>query len=375
MSRSLTITFCCNTAFAIANFRAGVIRTLIQQGHRVVVVAPDDGVYMGVLRDMGAECIAWSLSGRSTQPLREWSALNELTVIYRKVKPDLAFNYTIKSVIYGAIAARRTGVPTVSVITGLGYVFLNRGWVSSIARALYARTLRWSREVWFLNADDEETFRSIGLVEGTRVRRLPGEGVDMAHFALQPLPGSLAAGRTFLMIGRLLRDKGVLEFIEAARRVRKACPTARFQLLGAADDENPTAISRKQVDEWVAEGVVEYLGVVRDVRPSIAAADCVVLPSYREGAPRSLLEAASMGRPLVATNVPGCRDVVLPEVSGFLCEARNAQSLADAMLHAATMADEAFTAMGLQGRAHVAKTFDERVVVRSYLSTIDRLVP
>jgi glycosyltransferase involved in cell wall biosynthesis len=375
MNRRLTITLCCNTAFAIANFRAGVIRTLIEQGHRVVVIAPDDGVYMGVLRGMGAECEPWSLSGRSTQPWREWAALNELTAIYRRVKTDLAFNYTIKSVIYGAIAARRTGVPSVSVITGLGYVFLNRGWVSTVARALYARTLRWSKEVWFLNADDEETFRSLRLVNDTPVRRLPGEGVDMSHFALQPLPGRQATGRTFLMIGRLLRDKGVLEFVEAARMVRQTCPNARFQLLGAADDENPTAISRQQVDAWVAEGVVEYLGVVRDVRPSIAAADCVVLPSYREGAPRSLLEAASMGRPLVATDVPGCRDVVVPDASGLLCEARSAPALARSLIDMAKLDDQSFSAMGQRGRQHVAACFDERVVVQTYLSTIERLVP
>lgn len=373
MTRPLTIALCCNTAFAIANFRAGVIESLITAGHRVVVVAPEDTVYMPALREMGAECIPWSLSGRSTQPWRELMAVKELTGIYRKLRPDLAFHYTIKSVIYGAIASRRTGVPCVSVITGLGYVFLNRGWVSRIAQALYARTLRWSKEVWFLNADDEETFRRLHLVEGLAVQRLPGEGVNMQHFAAPARAAGAGASRTFLMIARLLRDKGVVEYVEAARIVRKSCPSARFQLLGAAGDDNPTAVSREQLDAWVAEGVVEYLGVVRDVRPNIVAADCVVLPSYREGAPRSLLEAASMGRALVATDVPGCRNVVVEQQSGLLCKPRDAQDLADKLLTIARLSDEALAVMGQQGQLHVAKHFDERAVVQLYLSAIERL--
>jgi glycosyltransferase involved in cell wall biosynthesis len=372
MPRPLTIALCCNTAFAIANFRAGVIKSLISAGHRVAVVAPDDAVYMAVLKAMGAECIPWSLSGRSTQPLHELAAVNELTTIYRRLRPDLAFHYTIKSVIYGAIASRRTGVPCVSVITGLGYVFLNSGWVSRIARALYARTLRWSKEVWFLNAEDEDTFRRLRLIEGLCVRRLPGEGVDMSHFAEPARTAGSGASRVFLMIARLLRDKGVVEYVEAARIVRKAYPSARFQLLGAAGDDNPTAISRKQVDAWVTEGVVEYLGTVRDVRPSITEADCVVLPSYREGAPRSLLEAASMSRPLVATDVPGCRDVVLPS-SGMLCKPRNARDLADKLLAIAKLSDDALAAMGQHGRKHVAERFDERAVVDVYHATLARL--
>jgi glycosyltransferase involved in cell wall biosynthesis len=368
----LTVAFCCNTAFAIANFRGGVIRALVRQGHRVVVVAPEDS-YVATLRDLGAEFVPWKVTGRGCDPLAEGRALRDLVRIYRALRPDLAFHFTIKSVIYGAVAGRLSNVPVISVITGLGYVFLNENGVSAITRTLYRLTLGWSREVWFLNDDDRETFQRIGLLRGAPVRVLPGEGIDVRHFAPAPLPCAEAGGKTFLMVGRLLRDKGVMEFVEAARLVRRDLPGTRFQLLGAADADNPSAISGRQVDAWVAEGWVEYLGVALDVRPVIAGADCVVLPSYREGVPRTLLEAASMGRPLVATDVPGCRDVVLPGESGLLCRARDAQDLAKQMRTIASMGPSALEAFGRRGRQLVTERFDEEVVREIYFEAISSL--
>jgi glycosyltransferase involved in cell wall biosynthesis len=376
MKRRLTIAVCSNTAFSLFNFRAGLIKALIAEGHRVVAVAPEQAPYVDKLRQLGAEFIPWSLSGRSTNPGEETRALLRLVGIYRYLRPDIAFHYTIKAVIYGAIASARGGFPCVSVITGLGYVFLNSGWSSRIARALYRFTLKRSAEVWFLNTDDCATFQQLQLVNGVKTLNLPGEGVDMQYFAAAPLPsrGSESPERTFLMVARLLRDKGVLELVEAARRLRYVVPGIRFQLLGAADDENPTAISRVQVDEWVAEGVVEYLGVASDVRPFVARAHCIVLPSYREGVPRTLLEAAAMERPVVATDVPGCRDVVVPQKSGLLCRPRDATDLAEKIMAVARMDDASLMAMGRFGRQHVAAHFDERIVIDAYLSAIDRLI-
>jgi glycosyltransferase involved in cell wall biosynthesis len=175
----------------------------------------------------------------------------------------------------------------------------------------------------------------------------------------------------FLMIARLLRDKGVLEFVEAARRVKVRHPQARFQLLGAAGSENRSAIDRPTVDVWVAQGVVEYLGTTTDVRPAIAAASCVVLPSYREGAPRTLIEAAAMARPLIATDVPGCRAVVDRDVSGFLCDLRSAESLALAMERFLSLSPEAQQAMGAAGRAKMEREFDQTLVVAAYRAALD----
>ena len=375
MPGPLTIVFCANSAFGIANFRGGVIRALVGRGHKVVVVAPDDPWHVDTLRGIGATFVPWAISGQGTGVLGELSAIRRLISIYREVRPDLAFHFTIKAVIYGAIAARICAVPFVPVITGLGYVFLNENAISKVARALYAWTLRWAREVWFLNADDRSTFERLRLIEGVPIRLLPGEGIDTKHFAAVPLPmsGRPAGAITFLMIARLLKDKGVLEFIEAAKQVLRAYPAARFQLLGPAGSANPSAISRSDIDRLTADGCVEYLGEVGDVRPAIAAADCIVLPSYREGAPRALLEAASMGRAIVASDVPGCRDVLVDGVSGVLCRPRDSGSLADSMSSVARLGSDGVNEMGRRGRQWMIDHFDEAIVINHYLTAIERL--
>ena len=368
----LTIVFCCNTAFGILNFRAGVIRALLACGHRVVVVAPPDP-YAERLRSLGVEYIEWALAGSSMRLSTELRAVRALMRIYRDVRPDLAFHFTIKAVIYGAIAARWTHVPFITVVTGLGYVFLNENWASKFSRALYRLTLGHSLEVWFLNKDDRATFEAHGLLDSSEGRILPGEGVDMTHFAPVPDAPAAASPCTFLMIGRLLRDKGVYEYVEAARLVHAVRPDVRFVLVGPADSANPTAIGIEQVRRWGSEGLVRYLGAVDDVRPVIAASTCVVLPSYREGTPRCLLEAASMERPVVATDVPGCRDVVIDGTTGLLCAPRDAQDLAAKLLAIAAMQDDELRLMGERARRFVHEEFDERLVIDEYLGAIARL--
>lgn len=186
-----------------------------------------------------------------------------------------------------------------------------------------------------------------------------------------PLPAGSAP--VFILIGRLLWDKGVREYVEAARVVRERFPNARFQLLGPLGVDNPSAIGRADVDAWVGEGVVEYLGEAHDVRPHIAAADCVVLPSYREGVPRTLMEASAMGRPIVATDVPGCRDVVADGDTGFLCRVRDSASLAEQLLRVIELGTAGRDAMGARGRQKVAAEFDEQQVVERYRRTIHSL--
>lgn len=371
MSTPKTIVLCSNTAYAIANFRGGAIRALVAAGHRVVIVAPRDD-QVEALEAMGARFVHWELSGRSTGIGTEWASLRELVRIYRQVRPDLCFHYTIKSVLYGAIAAKWTGVPFVSVITGLGYVFLNETLVSAVARAGYRLTLSWSRQIWFLNAEDRAEFLRLGLVRDSgQAVLLPGEGVDTTHF--RPLPHTVHEGLVVLMVARLLRDKGVVEYVEAARRLRAQGLPIRFQLLGAIDTNNPTAIHPEQLEAWQREGVIDYLGTTRDVRPFIAACDVVALPSYREGTSRSLMEAAAMGKPLVASDVPGCRELIVPGESGLLCPARDATALAQAFRSLASLPPERLQDMGQRGRALVEAQFDERVVLARYLDLASHL--
>jgi glycosyltransferase involved in cell wall biosynthesis len=261
-------------------------------------------------------------------------------------------------------------VRCISVVTGLGYLFLADNWRLRMAKILYRFTLRRSHEVWFLNADDREFFSSHGLAPGIAVRTLPGEGIDLERFARVPLPNS--AGRfVFLMIARLVRDKGVIEFAEAAAKVKGLHPGVIFRLLGPTYRANDMSVSPALIDEWSSTGRVEYLGECSDVRPAIAQSDCLVLPSYREGMPRVLMEGAAMGRPAITTDVTGCRDVVVDGATGLLCEARSADSLADACVRLLSLSRDEVEAMADRAYRSALERFDDRLVIAIYRDVID----
>ncbi|RDU96053.1 glycosyltransferase family 4 protein [Trinickia dinghuensis] len=367
----LTVCLVCNTGFAIYTYRQGVIRMLVAKGVRVIVLAPRDRTF-ALLEQMGCQCIDLPVASKGTNPLRDLHTLAALYRHYRTIRPDVVFHYTIKANIYGSVAAWLARVPSIAVTTGLGYVFIQKSRAASVAKALYRFAFRFPREVWFLNRDDHTAFLDERLLaHPERAKLLHGEGVDIDHFGLTPLPRSEHV--TFVLIGRLLWDKGVGEYVEAARILRARHPQARFQLLGPVGVDNPSAIAQADIDGWTGEGLVEYLGEAHDVRPFIAQADCVVLPSYREGVPRTLMEASAMGRPIVATDVPGCREVVDDGVTGLLCEVKNAQSLAAKLERILNMDEPARREMGLRGRDKVAAEFDEALVIERYRQTLHAL--
>jgi glycosyltransferase involved in cell wall biosynthesis len=221
--------------------------------------------------------------------------------------------------------------------------------------------------VFFQNDEDRGLFIERRIVRPGQARVLPGSGVDLDRFKPAPLD---EGPPVFLLVARLLRDKGVLEFVKAARILRPILPVARFQLLGPIDEGNRTAISRSELDSWTKQGVVEYLGVTEDVRPFIAAATAIVLPSYREGLPRALVEGAAMARPLIAADAPGSRDIVEDGVNGYLCRVRDARSLAEAMKLLADLPFDQRLAMGEAARRKVQERFSEELVVRAYLDVI-----
>jgi len=369
VSRPLHVCLVCNTAWAIHTYRPGLINALLAHGARVTVLAPRDRTF-APLQALGVTCIDVPIASKGTNPLADLKTLVVLWRHYRALKPDMVFHYTIKPNIYGTIAAALARVKSIAVTTGLGYVFIQRSRAAQIAKRLYKMAFRFPREVWFLNPDDHRTFVDAGLlVHPERAYLLRSEGIDLDQFPLTPLvarDGSFV----FILVGRLLWDKGVAEYVAAARAVKARYPQARFQLLGPAGVANPSAISQQEVEQWVAEGVVEWLGETDDVRPYLSAADCVVLPSYREGMPRTLLEASALGRPIVATRVPGCRDVVEDGVTGLLCEARNADDLAAKMLHMLEMTAQQRAHMGDLGRARMQAEFDERLIIQRYFAAL-----
>ncbi|CBW76281.1 Glycosyltransferase (EC 2.4.1.-) [Mycetohabitans rhizoxinica HKI 454] len=360
-----------NTLWSIVIFRPGLLRTLVRMGVDVVVMAPVDDTLPRAL-ELNVRVIPLELSAKGTNPMRDLALVRTLVTRYRALKPDLVFHYTIKPNIYGSIAAKLAGVPCIAVTTGLGYAFVNTNLVARVAKALYRFAFRFPREVWFLNGDDWQDFVAQRLVDPAKTQVLPGEGIDLAHFA--PRAAGVSDGHVrFLLIARMLWDKGVGEYVEAARLVRAVYPQAVFQLLGATDVANPSAISAEQMRTWVAEGVIEYLGTTQDVRDIIARADCVVLPSYREGVPRTLLEGAAMAKPLVATRAIGCREVVVDGENGLLCAPKDAADLARKLQHIIEMGPDARATMGARGRRMVEQRYDERIVIERYLAAMRRV--
>lgn len=340
-------------------FRGKLIEALVARGHRVVAMAaaiPDDIAER--LRAIGAEPVSVRIANQSLNPVSALASLVGLRRALRAVRPDAIIAYTAKPVTLGGLAARAVaGARFVPMITGLGFAFIQgRGARRRLARRaallLYRAALRRSRLVIFQNPDDRDFFLANRLVP-RRAESLVvgGSGVDLDHYRPAPLPQQLA----FLMIGRLLGDKGVREYLAAATRLKARHPAVAFRLVGYFD-ESPDAVARAEVDRAVAAGV-DYLGRAEDVRPAIAAASVYVLPSYHEGTPRSVLEAMAMARPIVTTDVPGCRQTVDEGANGLLVAARSVDSL-EAAMERLIRAPERIAEMGRASRALAEARFD-----------------
>lgn len=355
-----------NKAWNIYNFRRGVVRALLEDGHEMTVLAPGDET-VPKLEALGCAFVDLPMDAKGLSPLRDLKLMREFRRQFRALRPDAILSYTIKNNVYGGMAAARERIPFIPNVTGLGTAFLSGGLLQRVAGTLLRRGLRHSPVVFFQNEDDRRLFEARGLVRAEQAQVLPGSGIDLTHFSPRPRARERSSGSiAFLFVGRLLRDKGFAEYAEAARIVRKHRPDTQFRVLGAIGAENRTAIPKELIDGWIADGTINYLGLAEDVRPHLAEADCVVLPSYREGSPRTLIEAAAMGRPIITTNVTGCRDVVLPGQSAFLCEVRSAESLANSMLQFIGLSESAREEMGRAGRVHMETHYDERIVVEAY---------
>lgn len=314
------------------------------------------------------------LRSKSLSPRHDLLLLGELTGHYRRIRPDLIFHYTIKANIFGSMAAAMTGAPSISVITGLGYAFSDHNWLQASVQVLYKWGMLKNKEVWFLNEDDRQVFLREKLVRKGKSFLLPGEGVDTNSF--YPSPTSTEKHElVFLLIARIIRHKGIMEYIRAAEILQERGLAVRLQLLGIFDEGSPVAISRQQVSDWESRGLITYLGHADDVTPFIRAADCIVLPSYREGMPLSLLEGASMCKALIATDVAGCRDLVRDGVNGYLCKKKDGADLADKMEKYYALSPDARRQMGIEGRNRVLQHFTREIIAGIYLDKIREFLP
>ncbi len=361
-------------AGSLTSFRGSMLRDMAAAGHAVLAVGPEDDAQ--VRAELAADGVAYTtvpMSRAGLNPIRDAQTVAFLTRTFRSWRADVVLVYAPKPVVYGLMAARLAGVPLRSaMITGVGSALgggagLARRVLSHLLALLYRVALREAQVVFFQNDDDEALFRDLGLVgERNRTVHIDGSGVDLEHYADAPLPPPPV---TFLMVSRLLADKGVREYVAAAGTAHRSRPEARFRLLGPMDP-NPSAISEDEVAAWREEGVVEYLGSAEDVRPLLAEAHVCVLPSYREGMPRSVLEAMSMGRAVLTTDAPGCRDTVVHGQNGYLVPVKDAPALAARMIE---MADDpaALASMGRRSRAMAEERFDVRRVNRVIMTTLD----
>lgn len=357
------IGFVGNSLQTMCNFRAGVMTELVQMGYEVVIIAPKDSD-ITFLKQNQIRLIPIEMDCKGMNPFADIQFARTLKRIYKKEKFNFLFHYTIKPVVYGSWAARKTKTLQISVITGLGYTFIRKGWITRVAKFLYRLSLRTANEVWFLNQEDKTLFVEQSLLSPFKARLIYGEGVDVAKYKSQS--NLLSIPFTFLFIGRVLWDKGVGEFVKAAQVVKKQHPKVQFHILGQLGANNPACVSIQQMEEWEQTRTVKYLGETSNVLPYIENATCVVLPSYREGVSRVLLEAASMERPIIASNVPGCREIVIEGYNGFLCEAQDTNSLIACMMHMLSISQVELEAFGKNGRTHVIKHFDEQKTIALY---------
>jgi glycosyltransferase involved in cell wall biosynthesis len=360
-------------ASSLVDFRGQMLRAMTSRGHMVVAAAPDESESVtDALADIGVRFVRVPMARAGLDPVDDLRTLIALHRLVRSEGADIVLAYTAKPVIYGLIAARLARVRLrAALISGRGSALAGGdGWqrrvLAGVMRALYAVALRGAHVIFFQNPDDEAFFRSSHLV-GRRQRRvrINGSGVDLEHYAPAPLPDGPV---TFLMVGRLLREKGVFEFVEAARLLRASGARARFQLLGGLDP-NPSSISEDALRGLQEEGTIEYLGSVDDVRPAIADAHVIVLPSYHEGMPRSVLEGMSMARAVITTDAPGCRETVVTGENGFLVPPRDAAALAEAM-RALIAEPRLVTGMGQRGRRLAELRFDVHGVNQVILETL-----
>lgn len=365
-----TIALVANSAWYLANFRLNLANVLQDAGFEVIAIAPP-GSAAALIEAAGVRFIPLTMDIQGTSPIQDLVYLLRLIRLLRQERPAVFLGYTIKPNIYGGLACRILAVPAVHNISGLGTAFIRETWITWLVKILYRQSLKRAARVFFQNPDDRALFVKLGLVPAEHTAILPGSGVDLARFSPLPLEErDSAAPFRFLLIARILYDKGIGEFIEAIRKLKAEGRLVECSLLGFIDAENPTAVPSQTVAAWEAEGLIRYLGAAEDVRPHLAETACVVLPSYREGTPRALLEAAAMARPIVTTNSVGCREAVDDGVTGFLCRPRDPDDLADKMRLMMDLPYVARATMGQLGRSKMEQQFDEAIVIEHYLCVV-----
>jgi glycosyltransferase involved in cell wall biosynthesis len=368
------ITIVSNTSWTVYNFRKEIINSLLKFSYEVSIVTSDDG-YKEQIEALGCNYIELPVQNSSLNPFDQYVYYKKLKSIYRELKPDAVLHYTIKPVIYGSLASASLNIPTINNIAGLGTLFTKKTWKTFVAMALYRISQRKVKRVFFQNEEDQSLFLSQNLIPQEIAKRINGSGVDLGRFNPNLMSTVESNKFTFLFTGRILWDKGIGEYIRAARVIKQLYPNSEFKVMGIVGFNNPSAATEREMDAWEREGVITYLGRTDDVVKELRQVDCVVLPSYyREGVPRSLIEAAAMKLPIITTDHIGCRDIVQDGYNGFLVQKRNAHDLVLAMEKILLLSQEELRELGENGRILVEEKFDVNQITEEYLKEIRKSI-
>ena len=359
-----------NVLFTIANFRKELIKFLVQKDYEVICVASKDELSNNaeeILNTLGVKFIEINVSRKGMNPIEDLGYLFNLIKIYKQHRPKAVLHFTIKPNIYGTIACKLLNIPSINTINGLGSGIIKDNFLSKVLKSLYRFSLKYSHKILFQNSDDKSFFINNRIISEKKVGIVPGSGVDTQYFNNSESNNDKL---TFILIARLLKDKGIYEYIEAIKEVKKINNDVVFLLAGQFDHDNPTAIKEEEVQTWENDKLIKYIGKTDDIKEFFRLSDIVVLPSYREGLSRVLIEAASASKPIITTNVAGCKDIVVENENGFLCDVKSASSLKECIEKMINISDEERNKMGTNSNLIAKNKFDKKIVNRIYLNII-----
>lgn len=362
-----------NHELGIYSIRHDLVKAIAEQYEVTILTEIDDSFKNGDLETM----VHFIDVGKAVlNPVAAVKYNSRLRKALREIKPDVCLTFTIRPAIYGNMVTSKLKIPTISTITGTGPLFESNSLSYTIARQLYKWVLKNTRFVFFPNYDDLDAFVKRKYITKEQARRVPGSGINYEQFVPQPSTRSNDGKFVFLYISRLLKDKGVMEYVEAASIIRKTSPDSEFHIVGPlwTGNKKSLTVTENELNDWIEKKWIVYHNKQKDVRPFIANADCVVMPSYREGMSNVLLEAASMAKPLIATDVTGCRDIVENGINGLLCKVKSGPDLADKMKQMMNLTSEERKTMGTKGREKMIKEFDKKIVIQKYLETIEDVI-
>ncbi len=358
-----------NGLFSTYTMRDGLMQFLLKEGYDVTILTHTNS-FVSQVEKTGLKVI--NIGSGNINPIKVFKYIFNLYRAIKQVQPDICLTFSIRPAIWGNYITRYLKIPTITNVTGVGPLFISKNVAYKIARSIYRSALSKTRKVFFQNFDDMGLFIEKKFVKKEIAERIPGSGVDYQKFSPITSNEKSQGNFTFLFIGRLIKDKGIFEFVEAARMLRKKYPHVLFNVIGPFWSQNlkSNTITKSDLQNWITERIIDYQGEKKDVREFIAGADCIVLPSYREGTSNILLEAASMERPIITTDTTGCKEIVDDKITGFLCEVKDGVDLANKMEKMLLLPQEQREIMGKNARQKMIKEFDKQIVLKAYLKAI-----